>query len=61
MCPIIAVDDFGTDPLIGTDHFPILFGVELGGECGGVHQVTEHHGQLTSFRVGSGGGDRRRG
>jgi hypothetical protein len=29
--PIVAVDHFGTNPLIGTHHFPIIFRVELGG------------------------------
>ena len=48
---IVALDDFGTDPLICTDHIPVLFGVELAGELGGVDEVTEHHGQLPSFRV----------
>ena len=49
---IIALDDFSTDPLIRTDHVPVVFGVELGGEFGGVHQVTEHHRELAAFRVG---------
>src|SRR5262247_3803835 len=46
-----TLDDFRTCRLIGTDDFPVVFGVETAGECGGVHQVTEHDGQLTSFRV----------
>src|SRR2546423_5393442 len=48
----IALDDLRTAPLIRTDDFSIRFGVELGGECRGVHQITEHHRQLPSFRVG---------
>src|SRR5215510_12771330 len=50
---IIALDDLGTDPLVCTDHVPVLFGIELGGELGGVHQVTEHHRELPSFRLRS--------
>src|SRR2546429_9790413 len=42
----IALDDLRTDPLIRTDDVSIRFGVELGGEFRGVHQVTEHHGEL---------------
>src|SRR6266852_3444753 len=30
--PIVGMDDFRTRRLIGTDHVPVLFGVELGGE-----------------------------
>jgi hypothetical protein len=37
--------------LIGTDDFPILFRIELGGELRGIDQVAEHHGQLPSFCV----------
>ena len=48
---IKALDDFGTGCLIRTDHVPIVFGVELRGECGGVDQVTEHHGELAAFGV----------
>ena len=54
---IIALDDLGTDPLIRTHHVPVLFGVELGGECGGVHQVTEHHRELAPFGFGRGRDD----
>ncbi len=50
---IEALDDFGTHLLIRTDHVPVLFGVELGGECGGIDQVAEHHRELAAFRVGS--------
>src|SRR5262245_3381232 len=48
---IKACDNLGADPLIRTHHVPVLFRIKLAGECGGVHQVTEHDGQLTSFRV----------
>src|SRR5215471_4443220 len=54
--PIVALDDLGTHPLIGTDHVPILFGVELVGESSGVHQVTEHHRELAAFGVRYGRG-----
>src|SRR5262245_30394293 len=40
--PIVALDDFRTASLIGTDHIPVLFGVELAGESSGVHQITKH-------------------
>ena len=53
--PIIALNDFGTDPLICTHHVPLVFRVELGGEFGGIHQVTEHHGELAAFGVRRGG------
>src|SRR5262245_21001797 len=47
----IALDDFSTSSLIGTDDFSILFGVELGGEFRGIDQVDEHDGELTAFSV----------
>jgi hypothetical protein len=46
---IVALDNVGTNPLIRTDHVPVLFGIELRGEFGGVHEVAEHDGQVTSF------------
>src|SRR5262252_7022741 len=49
--PIVALDHLGTYSLICTDDFPVLFGVELGGEVGGIDQVAEHHRELPSFRV----------
>ena len=49
---IKACDDFGTDCLIGTDHVPVVFGIELAKRVGGIDQVTEHHGELTAFRFG---------
>src|SRR4030095_13875805 len=39
--------------LIRSDDFAILFGVELGGELRGVHEITEHHGELPSFSLRS--------
>src|SRR5215468_2317306 len=47
--PIVALDNLGTHLLIGTDDFPVLFGVEVAGELGRVHQVAEHHSQLPSL------------
>src|SRR5512145_2517856 len=48
---IITLDDFSTDLLICTDDCAILFGIELGREFRGVHQITEHDRELPSFRV----------
>jgi hypothetical protein len=50
--PIVALDNFGTDPLICPHHITPVFRVELAGQLGGVHEVAEHHGELPSFRVG---------
>src|SRR5712691_11214344 len=50
--PIVTLDDLGTDPLVCTHHIPVLFGVELRREFGGIDQITEHHRELPSFRVG---------
>src|SRR5438067_5931977 len=49
--PIVALDNFRTSRLIGTDDFPVLFGVELGGKFSGIDQVAEHDGELAAFRV----------
>ena len=49
---IKACDDFSTDPLIRTYHVPVVFGVKLAGQFGGVHQVAKHHRELAAFRVG---------
>jgi hypothetical protein len=45
------LDDFRTRRLIGTDDFSVVFWVKLRGECGGLHQVAEHDGQLATFSV----------
>src|SRR5262245_5200828 len=42
-------DDLGADLLICTDNVSILFRIKLGGELRGVHEVTEHHGELAAF------------
>jgi len=44
-----TLDDFRTNSLIGTDHLPRLFGVELRGQFGGIDQVAEHDCELTAF------------
>src|SRR5882762_566005 len=49
---IVALDNVGTHSLICTHHVPVLFGVELGRESGRIDQITEHHRELPSFRVG---------
>jgi len=46
---LIALDNFGTNSLIRTDHVPVLFGIELGGEFSGLDQITEHHGKLSAL------------
>src|SRR5215510_3658453 len=48
---LIALDDFRTCRLISTNDFPVLFGVELRREFGGIDQVAEHDRELSSFRV----------
>ena len=58
---IVALDDVRTSRLIGTHDIPVLFGIEVGRECGGVHEVTKHHGQLAAFRLWRRGGGWRRG
>ena len=47
--PIVALDNFGTNPLICTHHLTPVFRVELAGELGRIDQITEHHGELTTF------------
>ena len=32
--PVKALDDLGTDSLVGTHHLAQIFGIELAGECG---------------------------
>src|SRR6516162_9909769 len=49
--PIKALNDFRASTLVRTDDFSILFGIELGGEFGGIHEVAEHHGELAAFRI----------
>ena len=52
--PVKALDDLGTGGLVGAHHLPQIFGIELAGERGRVHQVTEQHGELAAFGLRSG-------
>lgn len=54
-------DDFRTSRLIGTNHCPVVFWVELRCQPGGIDQVAEHDGQLAAFGFGRGRGDWWRG
>src|SRR5262245_30351890 len=47
--PIVALDNFSTDPLVCTDHVTPVFRVELAGKLGRVHQIAKHHGELAAF------------
>ena len=53
--PLKAGDHLGAGVLIGPHHLAEVFRVELTGEGGRVHQVTEQHRELAAFGVrGSG-------
>src|SRR4029450_440443 len=56
--PIIASDYLGAGVLIGPHHLAQLFRVELAGEHGRVHQVTEQHSELAAFGIRRGRDDR---
>ena len=47
--PLKAGDHLGAGLLIGPHHLAQVFRVELAGERGRVHQVTEQHGELAAF------------
>jgi hypothetical protein len=47
--PFVALDNSSGGRLIGTHHLAQVFGIELVGEDSRVHQVAEHHGQLSAF------------
>src|SRR4030095_15553805 len=47
--PLKAGDQLSASLLIGAHHLVQLFRVELAGEDGRVHQVTEQHGELAAF------------
>ena len=47
--PLEAGDHLGARVLIGPHHLAQVFGVELAGEDGRVHQVTKQHGELAAF------------
>ena len=62
--PLKAGNHLGAGLLIGPHHHVQVFWVELGGECGRIHQVAKQHGELTAFsvsrtRCGWEGGERR--
>ena len=52
---IIALDDFGTDALIRTDHVPVVFGVEL---AESVVESTRSQNITVSWRRSASGGRR---
>jgi hypothetical protein len=47
--PLKAGDHLGAGLLIGAHYLAQLFWVELAGQHGRVHQVTEQHGELATF------------
>ena len=49
--PLETRDHFGPGVLIGAHHLAPRFGVELTGQRGRVHQITEQHGELAPFGV----------
>jgi hypothetical protein len=49
--PLKTGNHLGTRVLISPHHLAQLFRVELAGEHGRVHQVTEQHRELAPFRV----------
>jgi hypothetical protein len=49
---VIALDHVGAGCLIGAYYLAQLFRIKLLGECGGAHQVTEHHGELATLGLG---------
>src|SRR5215831_2417142 len=46
----IACDDLRTDRLVCSYDIPIVFWIKEAGELGRLHQITEHHRELPSFR-----------
>jgi hypothetical protein len=54
--PVKAGDHLGTGVLVGPDDLAQVFRVELTGQGGRVHQVTEEDGELASFGVWGGRG-----
>jgi hypothetical protein len=48
---VIALNHLRTGGLVCTDHIAPVFRVELRGEFGGVHQITEHHGELATLSL----------
>src|SRR6266516_4874391 len=58
--PIVALDNVGTHPLIGTHHVTPVFWVELSRQGSGIHQITEHDRELSPFSFGCRRGTSRR-
>ena len=50
-----AGDHLGAGVLVGPHHLAQVFWIELTGESGGVHQITEEDGELAAFGVGLAG------
>jgi hypothetical protein len=47
--PVKVLDDLDPGRLISQHHLAQVFGVELAGERGRLHQVAEQHGELAAF------------
>src|SRR5262249_2871544 len=45
------LDHLGARGLIGAHDLPEVFGIELTGQSGRIHQVTKQHGELAPFGV----------
>jgi hypothetical protein len=60
--PIKALDDLGTELLIGAHYLPEVFRIQLASEGSRVHEITEQHRELAPLGVrrrrssGDGGG-----
>jgi hypothetical protein len=46
---LITADHLGTRGLVGAHHLAPLFRVKLTGEGGGIHEITEEHGELAAL------------
>jgi hypothetical protein len=55
-----AGNHLGAGLLIGPHYRAEVFRIKLTGEHGGLHEVTEQHGELAPFRLWRSGGGRRR-
>ena len=47
--PLILLNALGAHCLVGLHDLTPLFGIESSGECGGIDEVAEEHGQLPPF------------
>src|SRR5262245_19895717 len=52
--PLETLDDLGTGGLVGAYYLPQIFGIELAGECGRIHKVTEQYGELPALSLWGG-------